>query len=166
MPNKRERLGDLNAIAVSAHFHLSEFECRGGLCCGYTVKIMPMLLTVLELIRARINQHDKTARHRLLIISGYRCPRHNKEVGGIHHTLDPLDCRNSLHTHGMAADITCTTIPKRQLAYICRDLAENGPIPFRVGFYTNQTGASVLHIDLLDWENVGHTQIFGNGWEA
>jgi len=158
---KPDHLSGLNDLRISAHFLLSEFECKGKLCCGYTVKVDPVLVTVLEMIRSRINQGFETSHHALVVTSGFRCPRHNKEVGGVHHTLDPLDPANSPHTHGLAADIACRTIPKRQLALICRDLAENGPIPFRVGFYHNGL-AEVLHIDLLTVE----PQIFGGGWDA
>jgi uncharacterized protein YcbK (DUF882 family) len=73
---------------LSAHFKASEFNCH---CCG---KLHPdgmnkHLIELLEEIRVKINKP-------ITIMSGYRCPKHNKEVGGAEH---------SQHVEGTAADI-------------------------------------------------------------
>jgi uncharacterized protein YcbK (DUF882 family) len=73
---------------LSEHFTSEELACK---CCG-NAPIKPILLELLEAIRNLVD----TA---IIINSGYRCPKHNKEVNG-----EP----NSWHTQGIAADIRQT----------------------------------------------------------
>lgn len=75
---------------ISEHFTKDEFKCKCG--CG-GLKYDPKLLTLLEQLRAEIGQP-------VYITSGYRCPAHNKAVGG---------AKDSFHMKGMAADIV---VPK------------------------------------------------------
>jgi uncharacterized protein YcbK (DUF882 family) len=76
-------MGDL-----SPHFSASEFRCHH---CGSVGErgIDPRLVAVLEHLRAL----DGRA---LSVVSGYRCPVHNKAVGG---------ASRSQHLLGRAADI-------------------------------------------------------------
>lgn len=73
-------------MKISEHFDREEFECR---CCGECI-IDARLIELLEQLRANIGGYP------LIINSGYRCPKHNAEAGGI---------RNSQHTLGTAADL-------------------------------------------------------------
>lgn len=73
-------MGDL-----SAHFSTREFRCHH---CG-AVKIAPTLVARLELLRAEVGRP-------LTVVSGYRCPVHNKAVGG---------APASKHLLGQAADL-------------------------------------------------------------
>lgn len=74
----------------SEHFAVSEFVCH---CCGKgSDKISPRLIELLEQLRANIGGLP------LHINSGYRCPKHNAEVGGVD---------NSQHVLGTAADVAC-----------------------------------------------------------
>lgn len=75
----------MNKIKISFHFNLSEFECP---CCG-RVKVDEMLLYKLEALRILWGMP-------LRVTSGYRCEKHNKEVGGVD---------NSLHMEGKAVDV-------------------------------------------------------------
>lgn len=69
------------------HFKRSEFCCP---CCQKGGEIMDMwLIWLLEVIRAHYNKP-------IIINSGYRCEKHNKEVGG---------AKNSQHLYGDAVDI-------------------------------------------------------------
>lgn len=77
--------GRINDIAVAEHFSLREFECR---CC-HCVRLSPVLVVLLEALRAQWGNP-------IIITSGYRCPPHNKEVGG---------AARSLHMVGQAADV-------------------------------------------------------------
>jgi uncharacterized protein YcbK (DUF882 family) len=76
----------INDIRISPHFKLREFQCR---CCG-VVKLSPGLLAMLERMRGEWGAP-------MIVNSGYRCPKHNKAVGG---------AARSLHLCGMAADIS------------------------------------------------------------
>lgn len=73
---------------LSEHFIAKEFSCK---CCG-RVLVDPELIERLEKAR-RI--YGKPMR----VTSGYRCPTHNKAVGGAEH---------SQHCQGKAVDIQVT----------------------------------------------------------
>ena len=75
---------------LSQHFSRHEFACR---CCGKAV-VSPELIASLEALRDRIGIPIR-------ILSGYRCPEHNRAVGG---------AASSQHLLGKAADIT-TALP-------------------------------------------------------
>jgi uncharacterized protein YcbK (DUF882 family) len=74
-------MGDL-----SAHFSRKELGCR---CCG-RLQIDSRLLEGLETLRS-------LAGAPVLVHAGYRCARHNREVGGVPH---------SEHLEGLAADVS------------------------------------------------------------
>ncbi len=75
------------------YFNESEFECP---CCGNNL-IDDRLMKKLDLARG-------IARIPFIITSGYRCPIHNKAVGGV---------ENSAHLSGLAADIACNNMSDR-----------------------------------------------------
>ena len=81
-----EVLGEgINDVNLAPNFRLAEFECRH---CG-AVKIDPELIRRLQAMRDEIGKP-------LIINSGYRCPEHNRAVGG---------AANSQHLLGKAADM-------------------------------------------------------------
>lgn len=68
------------------YFKQSQFACK----CGCTQnKISPVLVQLLDTARS-------TSGIPFIITSGYRCPKHNKNVGGVN---------DSQHIYGNAADI-------------------------------------------------------------
>lgn len=82
------------------YFKLSEFACP---CCKVTdVKT--------ELI-ARLDKARSIAGVPFIITSGYRCPKHNKKVGGV---------PNSAHVRGYAADIATTDSTRDLILAACR----------------------------------------------
>jgi uncharacterized protein YcbK (DUF882 family) len=83
----------------------------------------PRLLDVLDRIRERVGQP-------IYILSGYRCPEHNAEVGG-----QP----NSLHMQSCAADITYDGIDVPALARIAEEEGADG-----IGTYASQ---GFVHVD-------------------
>lgn len=89
-------------------FQFEEFRCR---CCGSTGSPQAR-----ENIEALVENVLDPAREQfggpVLVNSGYRCPKHNLEVGGV---------ANSQHTRGEAADICCSD--NERLAKI---IEENG----------------------------------------
>ena len=90
----------INDIRVSPHFKLREFQCR---CCA-AVKLSPELLSMLEFMRGEWGGP-------LVLTSGYRCPSHNRAVGGV---------ERSLHTRGEAADISAIARDQPRLREIAR----------------------------------------------
>lgn len=76
------------AEVLSTHFLSTEFDCK----CKYeectTTEVDPLLIESLELLR-------KATGH-LIITSGFRCEKHNKDVGGV---------GGSQHLIGRAADV-------------------------------------------------------------
>jgi len=75
----------LNDFKLTDNFNLMEFQCP---CC-HTVMLSPGLALKLQSLRLKWGGP-------LIINSGYRCERHNREVGGV---------ERSLHKRGMAADV-------------------------------------------------------------
>lgn len=72
-------------VTSSKHFAQAEFACPH---CGVAL-VRPRLLACLEVLRAHVGGPVR-------IVSGYRCPPHNAQVGG---------AENSQHMYGAAADL-------------------------------------------------------------
>ena len=88
-------------------FKEKEFACK---CCGQ----LPPLAR--ENVKALVSEVLDPVREKLgmpiVVNSGYRCEKHNKDVGGV---------RNSQHLVGEAADVTCADLPRLKALII-----ENG----------------------------------------
>lgn len=110
----------INNIRVSEFFSLYEFQCP---CC-HCVKLHPLLLQKLKGLRYRIAKP-------IIINSGYRCNKHNKEVGGV---------KNSYHLLGKAADIHVPGICLVELVKIVKEFGFKG-----IGFYPER---NFLHLDI------------------
>ncbi len=106
------------------HFKLDEFKCP---CCGEN-KMDRQFLLILDEIR-------DYAGIPFIITSGYRCKKHNKEIGG-----KP----NSAHLNGLAADIKCTISYNRAIIVnsIVHFVHKIG-IPLRIGIAIN-----FIHFDI------------------
>ena len=113
---------------LSEHFHASEFVCP---CCGTGV-VKPRLIELLEQLRAKIGDAP------IHINSGYRCPKHNKEVGGV---------ANSQHVFGNAADITVPNVGYYRTRKAVEALDFDG-----TGFYPplDSGGGWFIHVDVRD----------------
>jgi uncharacterized protein YcbK (DUF882 family) len=106
---------------LSAHFSCEELQCR---CCG-RLEIDSRLLDGLEALR-------RLAGVPVVVHAGYRCARHNAEVGGALH---------SEHRLGRAADIHLPGLSLQQmydLASSVAEFAEGG-----IGAYDE----NFLHVD-------------------
>jgi uncharacterized protein YcbK (DUF882 family) len=75
----------LNDFKLAEHFNLIEFQCP---CC-HAVMLSPSLVRRLERLRLVWGRA-------IIVTSGYRCARHNREVGG---------AERSAHRYGRAADV-------------------------------------------------------------
>ena len=90
------------------YFKVEDFTCP---CCG-VAKADVRLLSALENLRSKIGRP-------ILILSGYRCPAHNKDVHG---------SPKSQHMLGKAADVVV-----RGMASIDLAQAANSLEPFNLG---------------------------------
>lgn len=117
---------------VTPHFAWSEFECRCG--CKMPLKVrsrVQALAEALEVLRSWVA-------HPIRVNSGYRCPAHNKKVGG---------APKSSHLNGDAADIEVAGFTGKRLAEIVEELIAAKAIPDGgLGTYADRPG--IIHYDL------------------
>ena len=111
-----------------AHFTKSEFACKCG--CGFD-DIDIRLVKLLEQIRSHFGDNP------LIITSGCRCAKHNRNVGGI---------QGSRHVYGKASDFYIKNVSTQNLLNYCKQLVANGQARYT---YTNNTSMrGVVHLDL------------------
>ena len=75
---------------LTAHFNVSEFKCKCG--GNHDTKLDTDLVDKLEKL------HKALGCSKIIVNSGYRCPAHDRNVGGN---------GSGQHTKGTAADIVC-----------------------------------------------------------
>jgi Peptidase M15 len=118
---------------LSEHFSRVEFACH---CCGQ-LKLDHGLIEALE-------QLHELADRAIIVHDGFRCPGHNKFVGG---------APNSEHTRGMAADISASGLTLQQLF----ELALQVPAFLNGGIGVYDGG--FLHVDVRPqrarWARIG-----------
>ncbi len=110
----------INDIRLTPNFRLVEFQCKH---CG-SVKLDPELVRRLQAMRDELG-------HPLVITSGYRCPEHNKAVGG---------AAGSQHLHGTAADIVCPGVTIQQVRQVAEKYFGDGGIGRYNGYTHVDTG--------------------------
>jgi len=103
------------------HFTLDEFRCP---CCG-SVQMDKDFVILLDLART-------IAGIPFVITSGYRCEKHNKEIGGV---------SDSAHIKGLASDIKVKNSSDR---YVILDALR------KVGFNRFGIGPDFIHVDCDD----------------
>jgi hypothetical protein len=108
---------------VSNNFKASEFFCKCNLCQDQIIHAT--LIHRMQLLR------DKIARP-IVINSAFRCPRHNKDVGG---------APKSQHLLGRAVDIIVGGMLPIEIARIAYRLGFSG-----IGVATNFTHLDVRHL--------------------
>lgn len=118
----------------TSYFQDEEFVCKCG--CG-KVYVHPKLLNLLEKTREIYGKP-------IIIESGYRCFKHNAEVGGV---------PGSAHLTGEAADLRCTFGPDRfALLNIFFALAVK-----RIGIARNY-----IHVDVSETLPQDQTWLYSN----
>lgn len=100
------------------NFSASEFKCS---CCG--MQNMDWGFT------EKLDYARDIAGIPFIITSGYRCPAHNQDVGGV---------SSSSHIHGHAADIACTSSEDRYTILVALQEA---------GFDRIGIADSFIHVD-------------------
>lgn len=127
---------------LTENFSRDEFKCQCGEC-GYA-DINMRLVQGLQLLR------DKLGR-KVHIISGCRCPSHNRAEGGATY---------SQHLLGTGADITVAGIPIREVCKVAMT------IPAFKGFGLDEQRC-MLHLDVredpLRWTYLGGKPVY-NAW--
>jgi len=118
---------------LSEHFSRVEFACH---CCGQ-LRLDHGLIDALERL------HELADRS-IVVHDGFRCPGHNKAVGG---------AANSEHTRGLAADISVHGLTLQQFF----ELALQIPAFFHGGIGVYDSG--FLHVDIRPhrarWAKIG-----------
>ena len=121
-------MGDL-----SPHFSRHELQCR---CCGQ-LQLDSRLLDGLEALRT-------LAGVPVVVHAGYRCAKHNREVGGV---------PNSEHTLGLAADIDLPGVALQRMYELALE------VPQFAGGGIGAYDGGFLHVDVRDhrarWARVG-----------
>lgn len=112
---------------LSTNFVSTEFDCHGKGCCGQT-KIDDALIAYLQQIADHFGKRVLVRKH-----SGYRCPSHNKAVGGASH---------SKHMSGMAADFAVEGVTPAQVAKYAESIGVKG-----IGLYETAKDGFFVHID-------------------
>ncbi len=112
----------VDRIAISPHFHLSEWQCRCGECPQTLVDLDHA--SRLEDLRSRLDAP-------IVITSAFRCRAHNVACGG-HPT--------SRHMEGVATDIVVPGVPPHEVARVADEMGFAG-----VGRYDTFT-----HVDSRD----------------
>jgi zinc D-Ala-D-Ala carboxypeptidase len=110
----------LQRLEKIKHFKHKEFACRH---CG-EIKVDINLLEKLEQLRTAIGNRP------IYINSGYRCPTHNRNVGG---------AKNSQHMYGKAADIRAKDMSPRTLEKFADTIFANGGV--------GMGGQNIVHVD-------------------
>jgi uncharacterized protein YcbK (DUF882 family) len=96
---------------MTKNFKLKEFKCKCG--CDMPLEVYENIIKLasqLQFLR------DYTGRP-ITINSAYRCPKHNKKVGG---------SKTSQHLLGKAADITIQSLKPAEVYMIIEDLIDMG----------------------------------------
>ena len=110
---------------LSENFNVSEFACKGSGCCS-TVQIDEKLVEYVQKIRSHFGVP-------VTINSGYRCPTHNKRIGG---------ATNSYHARGMAADIAVRGVAPKEVAKYAESIGILG-----IGLYETDSDGYFVHVD-------------------
>lgn len=114
-------------MKLTDHFSLSEFACK----CGCKGEERPEVLANLKLTAQMLEAVKAKVGGRVVHLNcGYRCPRHNKAVGGDEH---------SQHLVGKAADITVNGLKPAQVQALLMGVPSIGGL----GMY-----GSFTHVDI------------------
>lgn len=121
---------------LSENFSSLEFDCHGSGCCSETI-INPKLVEYVQKIRDHFGKP-------ITVTSGYRCPIHNKRVGG---------ATGSRHSKGDAADIVVQGVTPREVAQYAESIGIKG-----IGLYETSADGYFTHVDTRDTKSFWYGQ--------
>ena len=121
---------------LSENFNSLEFDCHGSGCCSETI-INPKLVEYVQKIRDHFGKS-------ITVTSGYRCPVHNKRIGG---------ATGSRHSKGDAADIVVSGVAPREVAKYAESIGIKG-----IGLYETNADGHFTHIDTRDVKSFWYGQ--------
>ena len=121
---------------LSENFNSLEFDCHGSGCCSETI-INPKLVEYVQKIRDHFGKS-------ITVTSGYRCPVHNKRIGG---------ATGSRHSKGDAADIVVQGVTPREVAKYAESIGIKG-----IGLYETSADGYFTHIDTRDKKSFWYGQ--------
>ena len=111
-----------------------EFACNGKNCCGSSAPVAIALVWGLQSLSEKVDGWFSDGKHHpMRCNSGFRCKRHNAEVGGV---------EDSQHTYGTAADIVP---PKGMTPQQLASMANTIPVFHQGGIGTYPT---FVHVDI------------------
>ena len=113
------------AEKLSKNFNSKEFDCHGKGCCSET-QVDEQLVEYVQKIRDHFGKPVN-------ISSGYRCAKHNKNVGG---------ATGSRHAKGQAADIYIDGIAPAEIAKYAESIGIKG-----IGLYETKADGFFVHVD-------------------
>ena len=121
---------------ISKNFKASEFKCK---CSGHCTKTL--IDENLIAYAQRIRDHFDAP---VVINSAYRCPTHNKSVGGV---------TKSLHVEGRAADIKINGVSPAEIARYAELIGIKG-----IGLYETSKDGYFVHIDTRETKSFWYGQ--------
>lgn len=121
---------------LSENFNSSEFDCHGSSCCSETI-VNPKLVEYVQKIRDHFGKS-------ITVTSGYRCPVHNKRIGG---------ATGSRHSKGDAADIVVSGVAPREVAKYAESIGIKG-----IGLYETNADGHFTHVDTRDVKSFWYGQ--------
>ena len=124
------------ATKLSENFTSLEFDCHGSGCCSETI-INPKLVEYVQKIRDHFGKS-------ITVTSGYRCPVHNKRIGG---------ATGSRHSKGDAADIVVSGVAPREVAKYAESIGIKG-----IGLYETNADGHFTHVDTRDVKSFWYGQ--------
>lgn len=124
------------ATKLSENFNSLEFDCHGSGCCSETI-INPKLVEYVQKIRDHFGKS-------ITVTSGYRCPVHNKRIGG---------ATGSRHSKGDAADIVVSGVAPREVAKYAESIGIKG-----IGLYETNADGHFTHVDTRDVKSFWYGQ--------
>jgi uncharacterized protein YcbK (DUF882 family) len=133
-------------ILITPHFRLDEFACKDGTPYPreWIESRLQPLADMLEKIREKVG-------HPITIVCGYRSPEYNEKLRqrGLQGERGQTGvAKNSQHTEGNAADISCFGMTTDNLFSAIKVIWEDGEIP-ALGGIGRYTAHGFVHVDTM-----------------